>query len=106
MDIRRINPNTAPNLYGNVNSKENMQAVEKKAEAVRTEARNNINISEKAKNMSALDFAKSKIKSELNKEISEVPVEKINSLKEQIKSGTYNVDSKDIAASVLTGPKV
>ncbi|MCL2775314.1 MAG: flagellar biosynthesis anti-sigma factor FlgM [Oscillospiraceae bacterium] len=106
MDIRRINQNTAPNLYGNVNNKENTQAVEKKADVAKTEIKNNINISEKAKNLSALDFAKSKIKSELNKEISEVPIEKVNNLKEQIKSGTYNVDSKDIAASILTGKKV
>ena len=107
MDIRRIDKNSPANLYGNVNSKDNVQGAAKNAENIKskTEIRDKINISAEAKQLNILDFSKARIKTEMSKDISEVSSEKLNSLKEQIKAGTYKIDSKDIAAAMLTGKK-
>jgi len=108
MDIRRVNGNTPPNLYGNVNKKEPIQGAVKDVENVKpkTEVKDKINISAEAKQLNILDFSKTRIKSEMNKDISEVSIEKLNSLKAQIKAGTYKIDSNDIAEAILTGKKV
>ena len=108
MDIRRISGNTQPNLYNNVNNKEPVQNAAKNAETVKSkpEIKDKINISAEAKQLNILDFSKAKIKSEMVKDISEVSLEKLNSLKEQIKAGTYHIESKDIAESILTGNKI
>ena len=107
MDIRRIDGNTPPNLYGNVNNKDNVQGAAKNTENVRsrTEVKDKINISAEAKQLNILDFSKARIKTEMSKDISEISTEKLNSLKEQIKAGTYRIDSNDIASAMLTGKK-
>lgn len=104
MDIRRVNRNVSPNLYG-VNNKDSVSPAEKRTEASKTEKKDKINISEEAKNLSILDFSKARIKSEMTKELADVSAEKINKLKEQIKSGMYKTDSKDIAAAIIEGKK-
>ena len=106
MDIRRVNRNATPNVYGNVNNKDTVQGAVKKAENVKTEIKDKINISAEAKQLNILDFSKARIKNELNKDISDVSAERLNSLKEQIKAGTYKIDSKDIASAILSGKKV
>lgn len=107
MDIRRIDGTAPPNVYGNVNNKDNVQGTAKNAENIKskTEVRDKINISAEAKQLNILDFSKARIRTEMNKEISEVSTEKLNSLKEQIQAGTYKIDSKDIAFAMLTGKK-
>ena len=107
MDIRKVNRNEQSNPYGNVNNKDSVQGAAKNAGNVKqkTEIIDKINISAEAKQLNILDFSKSRIKSDMSKDVSEVSVEKLNNLKEQIKAGTYKIDSKDIASAIITGNK-
>ena len=107
MDIKGIDVSKKLKLYetsakekevSKNNSEENKTTVNKK------ENQDKITISSEAKNLNFLDFAKSKIKYEMNRDLSDINnAEKINALKEQIKKGDYMIDSKDIANALVSG---
>ena len=102
MDIKGINRNITSNMHEyDTHTKEQSSKSDtdgKKSESgIKTDK---IQISSEAKHLNIIDFAKSKIKAELHKEISS---DKINKLKSQIKSGEYRIDANLIADAVLAG---
>ena len=103
MDIKRIDVNAKMKLYETSKKEELKTSAEQtKNAASKTENQDKINISKEAKSLNILDFAKSRIKSEMYRDLSDTgSAEKVNALKEQIKRGEYTVSSADIAAAVL-----
>ena len=72
--------------------------------AAKAESYDKITISSEAKNLNLLDFAKAKVKYELDRDLSDTKnTEKINALREKIKNGEYAVSSRDIAAALISG---
>jgi len=103
MDIKRIDGNKKINMY-EIAKKENINKTEKNNISVqKSENADKIIISEEAKNLNPINFAKTKIKEELAKDLTDNNIEKINALKEQIKNGTYNINSKNIAMAIIGG---
>ena len=106
MDIMRIDANPKLRMYETPKKEtdELKTGADLNKTAPKTESHDKINISAEAKNLNFLDFIKSKIKSEMNKELSDINnAEKISVLKEQIKSGEYKISSKDVAAALICG---
>jgi len=104
MDIKRIDVNAKMKLY-ETSKKEDLKtnAEQNKNAASKTENQDKINISKEAKNLNILDFAKSRIRTEMYKDLPDTAnAEKINALKEQIRYGEYAVSAADIAAAVFT----
>lgn len=103
MDIRGIgrNINSSVHEYETF-TKDNQQKNElKKTETVSTDAKGDkIKISSQAKQLNFIDFAVSKIKEDMQKDIS---ADKINKLKAQIKSGAYKIDAPAISDAIFSG---
>ena len=106
MDVKRIDVNAKLKLYEtSIKEKSDVKsyADANKNAALKSESQDKINISREAKNLSILDFVKSKIKAEINRDLSEIEnIEKINALREQIKAGEYYINSGDIAAAIIS----
>jgi len=106
MNIKRTDVNSAQiKLYENT-KKENINNKTDKNKSSSVKIFDKINISAEAKNLSIIDFAKSIVKSDIAKDLTDINSERINAIKEQIKNGTYSVSSKDIAAAVISGGEV
>ena len=106
MDIKRIDINQKLKLY-KTSAKEkeiSKNAVDSNKNADnKTKNHAKITISPEAKNLNILDYAASQIKYEMDRDLSEINAEKINALREQIKNGEYMINSRDIAAAIITG---
>jgi anti-sigma28 factor (negative regulator of flagellin synthesis) len=76
------------------------------ASSVKAEHSDKITISQEAKNLNVLDFAKAKVKSDMSRDLAEMGPDRINALKEQIKNGDYNISSGDIVMSIISGGNV
>ena len=106
MDIKRIDANAKLRMYET--SKKETENLKNNADANKTaqkaENYDKINISQEAKNLNILDFANSKIRNEMIKELADINnSEKINALREQIKNGEYDINSKDVAFAIISG---
>lgn len=102
MDIRGIgrNMNSGVHEYETfTKEKDNQQKTEytKSDSGIKADK---IKISSEAKQLNIIDFAVNKIKDNIQKD---VPADKINKLKAQIKSGSYQVDVRAIADTILSG---
>ena len=107
MDINRIDRNAKLRLY-ETSSKEKdaakITAESNKNTANKTSGNDKITISSQAKNLNVIDFAKSKVKYEMITDLSDFYAnDKILALKAQIKNGEYMINSKDIAAALVSG---
>jgi len=106
MDVKRIDAGAKLKLYEM--SKKETENLKNSLDSNKTESKSEncdkIYISSEAKNLNILDFVKSKIKNEMNKELSDINnSEKINALREKIKNGEYNISSNDIAFALISG---
>ena len=102
MDVKRLDANAKLKMYETSKKEKDVlktDADQNKNASSKTDSPDKINISREAKNLNILDFVISKIKSETDKADN---AEKINALKEQIKSGEYAVSPGDIAAAVIS----
>jgi len=118
MNIKRSDINNAPKLKLYENSKrENAnnnadKTAKNNASALKTENPDKITISSEAKSLNIVDFAKSVIKADMQKDLSDTNLmnltnlERITALKEQVKNGAYNISSKDIVAAIISGGDV
>ena len=101
IDLRGIGRNK--NLNDFQEHEMTVKTDDKKNESIGTgnpEKTDRIKISSEAKQLNIIDFAKNKMKAELHTEVS---AERLGKLKSQIKSGTYNINAKMIAAAILSG---
>ena len=109
MDIKRINSNKM-NLYEIAKKDKDIQKnnAEKTGKALshKPESPDKITISSEAKNLNIMDFAKAKIKADMNRDLAEMNPERVAALKERIRNGNYRIDAGEIAASVVSGGEV
>ena len=106
MDIKRLDVNAKLQMYETAKREKDAaknNADTSKNTAQKTENHDRITISSEAKNLNFIDFAKSKIKYEMKRDLPDISSERLNALKDQIKSGEYMISSKDIAAAVISG---
>jgi len=109
MNIKRTDLNTKLNLYET--SKREKESLKNNADSGKTaaskaESHDKITISSEAKNLNILDFVNSKIKNEIEGDLTDTSAknaERLNALKAQIKSGEYITSSLDIAAAIISG---
>ena len=106
MNISKINNANAAKIYAETAKKLNADKSgnnEKQAKNIANEVsleKDQVNISSEARNMNVLDFAKDRIKADMNKDI---PADKINRLKNAVKSGEYNIDTDALVSAVISG---
>ena len=102
MNISKINNANAAKIYAETGKNINHSNKSGKKGEVKNAAleKGGVNISREAKSMNILDFAKERIKAELNKEI---PAEKVGYFKNMVQSGSYNVATDALASAVIDG---
>lgn len=106
MNISNINGANAAKIYAETNKKLNLDKsakngkIEKHSVNDAAPDKGGINISREAKNMNVLDFVKERIKTDMNKDI---PADRINQLKNLVKSGDYHVDTDALVSAVISG---
>ena len=104
MNISNINNANAAKIYAEANKKLNSDKPDSSEKQLRANdaafEKDNINISREAKNMNVLDFVKDRIKADMSKDIS---ADKINRLKNAIKSGDYKIDTDSLVSAVIDG---
>ena len=106
MNIKRTDINASNlKLYENA-KKDALKNAAGKESASSVKNADKITISSEAKNLNVLDFAKTKIKAEMVRDLTDINLDRINALKEQIKNGDYNVNSDDIVMSIINGGNV
>ena len=112
MNINKIDVNQNLKLYEASKNEKNEKDIVKnnaagadtaKSAVSKAENHDKITISSEAKNLNILDFAKSKIKDEIEGDAGIKNAEKINALKAQIKSGEYITSSIEIAGAIIGG---
>ena len=113
MDIKRVDINSKFKLYETTAKEKeiakensNPKKSDNTAKSDKTEKSDKIaiSISSEAKNLNLIDFAKDKMKYEMSSAANgNAGIEKINALKEQIKSGAYIVNSLEIASAIISG---
>ena len=109
MNINRTDANNTPKLKLYENAKKDVAdkiADKNKAAAQKAENPDKITISSQAKNLSIIDFAKSIVKSELQRDLAEMNLERINALKEQVKNGAYFINTDAVVTSLISGGNV
>ena len=112
MNIKRTDVNTNLKLYESSKREKEIlknNAEPAKAAANKAENHDKITISPEAKNLNILDFVNSKIKHEIEGDLSDASTknaERLNALKAQIKSGEYITSSIDIAIAIIGGGDV
>ena len=102
MNISKVNANIAK-VYAQTQKKLNIDdTVKDKSQEkyLTSDEKIDVNISKQAKNLNVTDFAKDRIKGELNKEVSP---EKISQIKNMLKSGNYYVNTAALVSAILDG---
>ncbi|MCL2099529.1 MAG: flagellar biosynthesis anti-sigma factor FlgM [Oscillospiraceae bacterium] len=110
MNILKLNNASAAKIYAETNKKLNPDKPDKNEKQVKSGAdvfeKDSVNISREAKNMNVLDFAKERIKADMNdwaKDLKDISSDKINRLKASVKTGDYSIDTDALVSAVING---
>ena len=101
MNISKINSAGAAKIYAEANKKINRDGAGNGQARDVVFEKGGVNISREAKGLHVLDFAKERIKADLNS--GGVSADRLGALKLAVQSGEYRVSAAAIAAAIIEG---
>jgi anti-sigma28 factor (negative regulator of flagellin synthesis) len=107
MNITKITGANTAKIYAETNKKLNSDKINETEKQVKpgdtVHEKTGVGISREAKSMNFLDFAKGRIKTDMNDTANDISADKINQLMNSVQSGDYRIGTEALVSAIING---